>query len=152
MSLLSTTYMTAITSTVLDVMKGKNWDDVVFYSEVFLTLPEKHQREWVAKMKARYEATLPTGSELPNLYEVGRAFLAYQHYQNLYDQAHPTLSDAEVKSIHSEEEMEVYTVALMEEDKKNGTYQSGDSHFLGTKRRKVKRSETAPAHTQPTPQ
>lgn len=103
MSLITATYVNAITSTVCWTAKeGKNWEDVVFYSEVFLGLPEKNQREWVAKMKARYEATLPKGDEIPNLYEIGLAFLAYQHYQNLYDGAHPKLSDAEVRSIRSE--------------------------------------------------
>lgn len=80
---LETTYVNAIVATVMDKTNAE-WDDVVFYSEVFLGLSRAQQKAWVEKMKKRYEDMLPKEGQHPALYDLGKAFLAWTHYENLY--------------------------------------------------------------------
>ena len=57
----------------------ETWDDLVFYSQVFLTLTAAQQKAWVDGMEKRWKDTLPSN----DLFAIGKAYLAFLHYQNL---------------------------------------------------------------------
>ena len=60
----------------------ETWDDLVFYSQVFLTLTKTQQKAWVDGMEKRWKDTLPSN----DLFAIGKAYLAFLHYQNLFSQ------------------------------------------------------------------
>jgi hypothetical protein len=51
------TYAEAIAETVKDDLKGlmeTEWEDILFYSQMFLALPRKQQKVWVDKMEEKW--------------------------------------------------------------------------------------------------
>ena len=71
-----------------DLMTGDDWDDAVFYSSIFVDLDEVNQMTWCEKMKKKYEDTKT--KETASLYEKMKAYVVWQHYENLYVYANGT--------------------------------------------------------------
>jgi len=79
------TMVKAIAHTVMDKFGKEDWDDLVFYSSQFLTLPDEYQVRWLEGLERKWKSKLPDEGQQPNLYEIGRHYVAWCHYKDLYD-------------------------------------------------------------------
>lgn len=59
--------------------------EFLVYVNIFRTLKKKEQLKWVEKCEEEYKKQLPQGTNLPNLYEVGKAYMRWQIYLDLYN-------------------------------------------------------------------
>lgn len=60
-------------------------EEIITYSAIFLSLPKRLQKKWVAEHERRYEE-LKAGVNVA-LYIKGRAYFLWQHYANLLNEA-----------------------------------------------------------------
>ena len=89
------TDVNTIIMTIKDEMeeKGEEWEELVFYSQMFMEMPKKQQRKWLERMYDKWIKTLPKeGDHSPlstvQIYTIGKASLAFLHYKNLYEDQH----------------------------------------------------------------
>ena len=73
--------MDAIIAQIMNYAE-ETWDDLVVYSEIFLTLTKAQQKTWVDEMEQQWRNLLPSN----DLLKIGKAYLAFLHYKNLAEQ------------------------------------------------------------------
>jgi hypothetical protein len=73
----------AIAFTVKEVVDA-NFEDLLSWVGLFKSLKKKTQGIWVNKLEEQYKQKLPQGTALPNLYEIGLAYMKWQIFLDLY--------------------------------------------------------------------
>ena len=82
---LNSTMVKAIAHTVMEKFGKEDWDDVVFFSTQFMNLPNQYQLRWLDGLERKWKSKLPKEGQHPNLYEIGKHYVAWCHYMNLYE-------------------------------------------------------------------
>lgn len=68
----------------------EHFDELMAYVNIFKVMKKKDQKKWVDKCEEHYKNQLPQGTNLPNLYEIGKAYLRWQVYLDLYEKGFET--------------------------------------------------------------
>lgn len=74
----------AITETIKQV-GNDSFEHLLVYVKIFKDLNKRDQLKWVTKCEEEYKNKLPTEDQVPNLYEIGLAYLRWQVYLDLYN-------------------------------------------------------------------
>ena len=63
----------------------EEFDELMVYVTIFMNMKQKDKLKWVNQCEEEYKKHLPQGTNLPNLYEIGKAYLRWQVYLDLYN-------------------------------------------------------------------
>ena len=58
--------------------------ELLVYVNIFNLMNTKDKKKWINQLEEEYKKQLPEGTNLPNLYEIGRAYLRWQVFLDLY--------------------------------------------------------------------
>lgn len=58
--------------------------ELLVYVNIFNLMNTKDKKKWISQLEEEYKKQLPEGTNLPNLYEIGRAYLRWQVFLDLY--------------------------------------------------------------------
>ena len=62
----------------------ETFNELLVYVDIFRNMKPKDQLKWVTKCEEEYKQKLPKENEVPDLYEIGLAYLRWQVYLDLY--------------------------------------------------------------------
>jgi len=74
----------AITETIKQKINEDLNDFMVGFVLLFKSLSRPTQKIWVDKLEEQYNQKIPTGNQVPNLYDIGLAYLRWQIFLDLY--------------------------------------------------------------------
>jgi len=61
------------------------FEDLMVYVSIFKDLRPKDQLKWVTTCEEHYTKQLPKEGQVPNLYEIGKAYLRWQVFLDLFN-------------------------------------------------------------------
>jgi len=58
-------------------------NEIILYSKIFVALPRNERYMWVNMFETDYKNKIPSPGFVPNLYEIGLAYMKWQIYLSL---------------------------------------------------------------------